>query len=59
MKLARPYPENLEQVARKVAWYDPPEQTLDNLPDFLAKVMVYGSPSDIALVGSGGTRGMD
>jgi len=31
-------------------WYDKPEETLADLPTFLAHVMVYGSPADVAMV---------
>lgn len=50
MTLALPYPVELIQVARKVVWYDNPEQTLGDLPTLLAHVMVYGSPADVAAV---------
>ena len=44
------FPPELIRVARKVVWYDRPEDTLADLPTFLAHVMVYGSPADVALV---------
>ena len=50
MTLAPPYPVELIRVARKVVWYDNPDQTLGDLPTFLAHVMVYGSPADVAAV---------
>ena len=50
MTLAPPYPAELIRVARKVVWYDMPEETLADLPTFLAHVMVYGSPADVAVV---------
>ncbi|HEY1342405.1 MAG TPA: hypothetical protein VGF59_33095 [Bryobacteraceae bacterium] len=50
MTLAPPYPAELTRVARKVVWYDRPEETLADLPMFLAHVMVYGSPADAAVV---------
>jgi hypothetical protein len=50
MKLSRPYPEELVRVARKVVWYDAPQQTLDDIPTFLAHLMVYGSPADVTIV---------
>ena len=37
-------------MARKVVWYDRPEETLADVPTFLAHVMVYGSPADVAAV---------
>jgi hypothetical protein len=48
--LRAPYPEELLRVAKKVVWYDGPEQTLGDLKTFLAHVMVYGSPADVAVV---------
>jgi hypothetical protein len=50
MKLASPYPAELLRVARKVVWYDAPQQTLADIPTFLAHLMVYGSPADVAIV---------
>jgi hypothetical protein len=50
MTLAPPYPTELIRVARKVVWYDKPEETLADLPTFLAHVMVYGSPADVSVV---------
>jgi hypothetical protein len=50
MTLTPPYPSELIRVARKVVWYDRPEETLADLPTFLAHVMVYGSPADVAVV---------
>ena len=46
MTLTAPYPVELLRVAKKVAWYDSAEETLADLPNFLAQVMVYGSASD-------------
>jgi hypothetical protein len=40
MMLTAPYPEELLRVARKVVWYDPPEQTLKDLKTFLTHLMV-------------------
>jgi hypothetical protein len=51
MKLAGPYPVELLRVARKVVWYDAPQQTLEDIPTFLAQLMVYGSPADVEIVG--------
>jgi hypothetical protein len=48
--LTTPYPLDLIRVAKKVVWYDRPEDTLADLATFLAHVMVYGSPSDVAVV---------
>jgi len=50
MTLATPYPAELIRVARKVVWYDSPEQTLADLPTFLTHVMVYGSSADVTVV---------
>ena len=49
MTLALPHPLGLIRVARMV-WYDGPEETLADLPNFLAHVMVYGSRADVAAV---------
>ncbi|HMC58440.1 MAG TPA: hypothetical protein VKJ01_04535, partial [Candidatus Solibacter sp.] len=37
-------------VARKVVWYEIPEEALGDLPSFLVQAMVFGSPADIAAV---------
>ena len=50
MTLTAPYPIELLRVARKVVWYDSPEQTLVDLPTFLTHLMVYGSSADVAVV---------
>ena len=50
MKVARPYPPELLRVARKVVWYDAAERTLDDIPNFVAHLMVYGSPADVEVV---------
>jgi hypothetical protein len=50
MTLTGPYAAELVRVARKVVWFDTPEQTLADLPTFLAYLMVYGSPGDVAVV---------
>jgi hypothetical protein len=50
MNLKSPYPADLLRVARKVVWYDAPDQTLGDLPTFLAHLMVYGSPTDVSVV---------
>lgn len=49
MTLTAPYPEELLRVAKKVVWYDRPEQTLDDLKTFLTHLMVYGSSTDVAI----------
>ena len=50
MTLTAPYPAELLRVARKVVWYDKPEETLGDLRTFLTHVMVYGSSADVAVV---------
>ena len=45
-----PYPAELVRIARKVVWYDTPEETLADLKTFLAHLMVYGSPADVDAV---------
>ena len=50
MTLTAPYPDSLVRVAKKVVWYDSPEDTLADLPTFLAHLMVYGSSTDLAVV---------
>jgi hypothetical protein len=50
MTLTAPYPAELLRIARKVVWYDAPEETLEDLRTFLAHLMVYGSPEDLATV---------
>jgi hypothetical protein len=50
MTLAAPYPVELVHVAKKVVWYDRPEDALADLPAFLAHVMVYGSAADVETV---------
>jgi hypothetical protein len=50
MTIKQPYPAELIRIARKVVWYDAPEQTLQDLKIFLSHLMVYGSPADVAVV---------
>jgi hypothetical protein len=50
MILAAPYPVELLRVAKKVVWYDRPEDALADLPAFLVQVMVYGSAADVETV---------
>ena len=40
MRFKEPYPEELLRVARKVVWYDRPEETLLDGKNFLAHLMV-------------------
>jgi hypothetical protein len=49
MIIAEPYPAELLQIARKVVWYDSPEQTLREVNTSLVHLMVYGSPEDVAV----------
>ena len=51
MTLTVPYPADLLRIARKVVWYDQPEQTLADLDTYLAHLMVYGSSADVAVTG--------
>ena len=39
----------LHQVAKRVVWFDSPEQTLQNPPLFLAHLMVYGTIEEIMI----------
>ena len=50
MSFKEPYPEELLRVARKVVWYDQPEETLSDGKNFLTHLMVYGSPADVEVV---------
>src|SRR5207248_1541288 len=50
MTLTAPYPQELLRVAKKVVWYDRPEETLRDLRTFLAHVMVYVSLTDVVVV---------
>jgi hypothetical protein len=49
MIIAEPYPAQLLQIARKVVWYDSPEQTLRDVQYVACHLMVYGSPEDVAV----------
>lgn len=40
---------DLEQVARRLFWWKPPAEALADLQRFLAQVMVYGTPEDVAV----------
>ncbi len=40
MSLTTPYPADLLQVARKVVWYEKPEETLTDLTTFLTSELV-------------------
>jgi hypothetical protein len=41
------YSEDLKVVARKVVWFDPPEQALGNTQYFLTYLMNYGTEEDL------------
>ena len=43
-------PQTLRDVARRVVWFDSPEQTLANPQLFLAHVMVYGTLEEVLAV---------
>lgn len=45
-----PISPDLLHVARRVVWFKPPEQTLAEPIHFLAHVMTYGTPEDLAVV---------
>jgi hypothetical protein len=49
MSLTTPYPADLLQVARKVVWYERPEEALADLTVFLTHLMVYGSSADVSV----------
>lgn len=40
---------DLEQVARRVFWWKSHTEVLENPHRFLAQVMVYGTPEDLAV----------
>jgi hypothetical protein len=44
---ALPNPPKLLQVARRVIWFEEPEQALADPLQFLAHVMVFGTPEDL------------
>jgi len=50
MTITEPYPAELLRIARKVVWFDAPEETLRDLKTFLAHLMVYGSLADVVAV---------
>jgi hypothetical protein len=50
MTIAKPYPEDLVKVARKVVWYEESEESLGDVRTFLAQLMVYGSAADVVVV---------
>lgn len=48
----KPLPRNVETltVARRVIWFEPPERALAEPIRFLAYLMTYGTPDDIAVI---------
>lgn len=40
-------PDELRSVARRVVWFKPPEETLEDRTFFLAHVMTYGTLDDV------------
>jgi hypothetical protein len=48
----KPFPHNVDTlaVARRVMWFEPPEQALAEPVRFLAYLMTYGTPEDIAVI---------
>ncbi len=42
---------DLEKVATRLFWWKPPAEALSDKSRFLAQVMTYGTPSDLAIVG--------
>ena len=44
------YPEDLKAVARRVVWFDTPEQVLENREYFLTYLMNYGAEEDLRIV---------
>jgi hypothetical protein len=49
MKLLTLTPE-LAEVARRVIWFEPPEQAIANPVRFLAYAMTYGNHSDMKVI---------
>lgn len=43
------YSEELRRVAKRVVWYKPPEETLNETKSFLAHVMTHGTLDDIII----------
>lgn len=44
------YPAELLQVVKRVAWFDPPEETLKRPRIFLAHLMNFGTEEDVKIV---------
>jgi hypothetical protein len=43
-------PDDLKAVARKVVWFDPPDEVLGNTQYFLTYLMNYGTEEDLKVV---------
>jgi hypothetical protein len=43
------YPEDLKAVARRVIWFEPPEQALEMTQQFLTYLMNYGTEQDLEI----------
>lgn len=41
------YSEKLRQIARRVCWWQTPDEALAYMPGFLAQVMTYGTWNDV------------
>ena len=42
--------ETLLAIARRVVWFQPPQETLQNEARFLSHVMIYGLPEDVIAI---------
>jgi hypothetical protein len=42
--------EQMAMIARRVCWWQSPEATLQNMPLFLCRVMVFGAWADVTVV---------
>jgi hypothetical protein len=40
----------LREVAKRVIWFEPPTEALSDINRFLAYVMTFGTPDDLAVV---------
>lgn len=47
MSPALPLASDLLHVAQRCVWHKPPEQTLTNVPYFVAYVLTYGTHEDV------------
>lgn len=43
------HPEELRKVAKRVVWFKPPDETLQESKLFLAQLMTYGTLTDIVV----------